>query len=242
VLEEASYRDAIAAAAGRLTRILESKGPGAIAGIASPHATNEDLFTFRRFLDALGVEAMGVPVVPGEGDAILVTNERAANGAGARALGFGDPENVVERIREGAVDAIVALGHDVIHPLFLGETAALDRLETIVLLDSHVSAIERAAHVILPTRLPAEKLGTLTNCEGRVQRVEPAVEPAWEALAEGEAIARLGAALGLPGFDGSWDARRVSAEMASSVPAFAGCDVESVGPGGRPVGLEGASS
>jgi len=64
----------------------------------------------------------------------------------------------------------------------------------------------------------------------------------WEALAEGEAIARLGAALGLPGFDGVWDARGVSAALASSVPAFAGCDLESVGPGGRPLCLEGAST
>jgi NADH-quinone oxidoreductase subunit G len=242
VLEEVGYRDAIAAAAERLSRLVESKGPDAIAGIASPHATNEDLFTFRRFLDALGIAAMGAPVVTGEEDGILITNERAANGAGARALGFGDALPVVERIREGLVDAVVVLGHDVVHRDFLGETAALDRLETIVVLDSHVSPIERAAHVILPTRVPAEKLGTLTNSAGRVQRVEPAVEPVWEALSEGEAIARLGAALGLEGFAGVWDARAVSAALASSVPAFAGCDVESVGPGGRPLGPEGASA
>jgi len=242
VLEEVGVRDAIAAAAERLAHLVESRGASAIAGIASPHATNEDLFTFRRFLDALGVEAAGVPVVPGEDDGILVTNERAANGAGARALGFGDAHSVVDGIRSGAVEAVVMLGHDVIHREFLGDTAALDRLDTIVLLDSHVSPVERAAHVILPTRVVAEKLGTLTNCAGRVQRVVPAVEPVWEALAEGEAIARLGAALGLPGFDGVWDARGVSAALASSVPAFAGCDLESVGPGGRPLCLEGAST
>jgi hypothetical protein len=35
-----------------------------------------------------------------------------------------------------------------------------------------------------------------------VQPVEPAVEPGWEAFGEGEVLARLGAALGLPGFGG----------------------------------------
>jgi hypothetical protein len=98
-------------------------------------------------------------VVPGEDDGILITNERAANGAGARALGFGDALSVVEGIRGGEVDAIVVLGHDVVHRDFLGDMAPLDRLDTIVLLDSHVSPIERAAHVILPTRVLRRRLG-----------------------------------------------------------------------------------
>ena len=36
-----------------------SKGAGVIAGIASAHATNEDLFVFRRLLEALGAERRG---------------------------------------------------------------------------------------------------------------------------------------------------------------------------------------
>jgi predicted molibdopterin-dependent oxidoreductase YjgC len=91
------------------------------------------------------------------------------------------------------------------------------------------------AHVLLPVRVAAEKHGTLTNHAGRVQRVRPAVEPAFEAYAEGWLLARLGAALGLPGWDGRFDAREVSKALSASVPAFAGIDLDSLGDGGRPL-------
>ena len=62
------------------------------------------------------------------------------------------------------------------------------------------ASLERVAHVVFPARHPAERAGTLTNHAGLVQRVEPAVEPPFEAYCEGEVLAALGAALGLPGF------------------------------------------
>jgi anaerobic selenocysteine-containing dehydrogenase len=54
--------------------------------------------------------------------------------------------------------------------------------------------------VVFPARHPAEREGTLTNHAGLVQRVSPAVEPPFEAYCEGEILAEIGAALGLPGF------------------------------------------
>ena len=89
--------------------------------------------------------------------------------------------------------------------------------------------------MLLPARVAAEKWGTLTNHAGRVQRVQPAVEPVVEALAEGEWLARLGAALGLPGFDGRFEPREVAKQLSASVPAFAGVDQDSVGDAGRPL-------
>jgi len=89
------------------------------------------------------------------------------------------------------------------------------------------------AQVLFPTRVAAEKHGTLTNVAGRVQRVRPAVEPSWTALSEGEVIARLGAALGLEGFDGRFDAWEVGKALSEAVPAFAGIDLETVGDAGR---------
>jgi anaerobic selenocysteine-containing dehydrogenase len=58
------------------------------------------------------------------------------------------------------------------------------------------------AHVLVPTRVAAEKGGSFTNHAGLAQRVEPAVEPAWEAWSEAYVLTRLGAALGLAGFGG----------------------------------------
>ena len=52
-------------------------------------------------------------------------------------------------------------------------------------------------------------------------------------LDEGEILWRLGAALGLPGFQGEWDLREASRRLGREVPAFRGIDLDSVGSHGR---------
>jgi NADH-quinone oxidoreductase subunit G len=232
-LAAASFDAAVEEAAVRLRRLVEEKGAGVIAGIASAHATNEDLFTFRRFLEALGSETRGVPVVVGASDEILIQAEKAANAAGARAIGFGDAALVVDRIKSGGIEAVVVLGHDILGERYLADTRELSKLDTVIVLDLRQSELHHVAHVIFPTRHAAEKHGTLTNSAGRVQRVEPVVEPAWEAYAEGEVVSQLGAAMGLAGFDRRYDPGEVLRDLARSEPAFAGIDLESVGRGGR---------
>jgi NADH-quinone oxidoreductase subunit G len=225
-------------AAARIRRAVSAGGPGAVAALASPHATNEDLFTLRRFLEALGSgAAAGFAVETGRADALLLKAEKAANATGARALGFGPAAPVLERIRSGGARVLIALGHDVLGPAHGTSEELLRGLDTLILLDSHHSALERVAHVVLPARVAAEKHGTLTNHAGRVQRVEPAVEPAHVALAEGEALTRIGQRLSLPGFaPGPWDAREVSKFIGEVVPAFRGIDLDSVGAEGKPLG------
>src|SRR5262249_48532009 len=226
---------AIAAAAQRIERVRDARGAAALAGIASAHATNEDLFVFRRLLEALGAGFAGVAVPRGRADDKLIKAEKAANGAGARALGFDDARSVCERIRAGEVAGLIVLGHDALGADYLGGIEALARLDAVVALDSHASDLQRVAHVLFPTRVAAEKHGALTNHAGRVQKVEPAVEPGFDARTEGEVLAALGAALGLPGFDGRFDAHEVSKALAQSVPAFANAALDAVGPGGVPL-------
>jgi len=236
-LEPASAEAAIAHAAARIKRLVDAKGPGVVAALASAHATNEDLAVLKRLLETLGTENAGLVVVRGPADELLVKEEKAANATGARALGFGEARPVLERIRGGGIDALLVMGHDVLDPAYLGGAEGLARLDTVVVMDTHRSALERVAHVVLPARHAAEKLGTLTNFAGRVQRVRPAVEPPWEALAEGEILSRLGAALGLAGFDGRFDSRAVSKSLGERSPAFAGIDLDSVGDDGRPLAI-----
>jgi NADH-quinone oxidoreductase subunit G len=230
---------AIAAAAAKL-RAAASGGAGVVAALASAHATNEDLFVLRRFCDALGAETLGVAIPLGRADELLIKPEKAANGAGARALGFKDAQLVADRIQAGAVRALIVLGHDAL--ALLGGEAALAKLDCVILLDTHHSPLERAAHVVFPARVAAEKHGTLTNFAGRVQRISPAVEPAFDAWSEGDVLVRLGHALALPGFAPgvAWNAREVSKLLGESVAAFAGCDYDAVGDEGRPLGGAGA--
>jgi len=232
-LEPTDLATAIDAAAVRIRHLVDAKGAGVLAGIASAHATNEDLFTFRKLLDALGADTRGAPVVLGPADEILVEAEKAANSAGARELGFDDAAVVVDRIRNGGVEAAIVLGHDILDTRYLGGTDALATLDTLVVLDLAQSELHHVADVVIPTRHAAEKHGTLTSSAGRVQRVVPAHEPAWQAWSEGHVLSLLGAALGLAGFDGRWDAAAVSAELSRTHPRFDGTDLASVGSGGR---------
>jgi NADH-quinone oxidoreductase subunit G len=238
-LASAKLDTAIAAAASKL-RAVTSGGAGVVAALASAHATNEDLFVLRRFCEALGTETMGVAVPTGRADELLIKAEKAANGAGARALGFKDAQSVVDRVKAGAVRALIVLGHDAL--AVLGGEAALASLDCVILLDTHHSPLERAAHVVFPARVAAEKRGTLTNHAGRVQRTTPAVEPAFDAFSEGELLMRLGQALGLAGFapGASFDAREISKLIGQAVPAFAGRDYDSLGDEGLPLGAAGA--
>jgi NADH dehydrogenase/NADH:ubiquinone oxidoreductase subunit G len=103
----------------------------------------------------------------------------------------------------------------------------------VIVLDTEQSPLRRVAHVMLPVRHAAEKHGTYTSHGGRVQGVRPAVEPAWEAYSDGEVLARLGAALGLDGFDGRYDVRAVSRSLGEANTAFAGIHLDSVGDQGR---------
>jgi NADH-quinone oxidoreductase subunit G len=235
VPEASDFPVAIEAAAQRLARLRNAKGGGAIAGIASAHATNEDLFVFRRLLDALGARSRAVAIPKWPGDDLLRKPERAANGAGARALGFEDAAALCGRIRAGEFSGLIVLGHDALGDDYLGGTDALAQLDTVIALDSHASDLQLVAHVLFPTRVAAEKHGTLTNHAGRVQKVEPAVEPAFDARSEGEVLAALGRALDLPGFDGRFDAHEASKALAQSVPAFSNASLDAVGPAGVPL-------
>jgi len=240
LLVPAPFDEALADAASRIRRVVESKGAGAVGLLVSPHATNEDLFVAKRFAAALGTAQTGFALVRGRKDAILIEEEKAANAAGARALGFDEAAGLAARLRGGAVEALLVMGHDVLAAGGEEIVAALGSVDTIVLLDTHRSHLETLAHVLLPARVAAEKDGSLTNSAGRVQRVRPAVEPTFDARSEGEILWRLAQALGLAGFEEAWDASAVSKALSQSVPAFAGRDLDSLPSDGAP--LAGAGS
>jgi NADH-quinone oxidoreductase subunit G len=226
---------ALDAAAGRLQRVIDGPGADTLVVLASPHASNEDLFTLRRFCDALGITARGAAVVLGPEDQLLMKAEQAANAEGARRLGFGPPDALLARLRGGDITAALVFGHDVLDSAFLGGPESLAALETLVVVDLTQSALASCSDVAIPVRHAAERHGSFTNFGGRVQRVQPAVEPDWEAWTDGEVVWRLAAALGLEGFEGAYEVHAVSRALAETVAGFAGVDLERVGQHGLPL-------
>src|SRR5690606_28367688 len=73
--------------------------------------------------------------------------------------------------------------------------------------------------VVLPAASFAEKHGTFTNCERRVQRVRQAIEPPGEARCDWQILGELAARLGYSGM--AWaDAEAVFDEMAGLTPIY----------------------
>ena len=68
---------------------------------------------------------------------------------------------------------------------------ASKKLEFLVVQDIFLTETARLAHVVLPAASFAEKDGTFTNTERRVQRVRKAVEPPGEALEDWRIICEL---------------------------------------------------
>jgi formate dehydrogenase major subunit len=66
----------------------------------------------------------------------------------------------------------------------------------IVVQASHSSPLTERADLVLPATIWSEQTGTLTNIEGRVQKIGKAVEPAGQSKTDWEALQLLSAALG----------------------------------------------
>ena len=75
---------------------------------------------------------------------------------------------------------------------------ALSSLEFLAVSDLLPTETTRLATVVLPSASFAEKEGTFTNLEGRVQPVRKAVEPFGESRADWQIILDLAAGLGHP--------------------------------------------
>jgi len=73
---------------------------------------------------------------------------------------------------------------------------ALDKLEFLVVQDIFLTETAKLADVVLPAASFAEKDGTFTNTERRVQRVRRAVDPVGDARADWEIICAVATAMG----------------------------------------------
>lgn len=74
----------------------------------------------------------------------------------------------------------------------------LNNLEFLMVADRFFTATTKIAHCVLPIPLLAEGEGTMTNCEGRVQLLRPALSPRGENRSLQEILSDLSGRLGNP--------------------------------------------
>jgi NADH-quinone oxidoreductase subunit G len=149
----------------------------------------------------------------------------AAWGAVPESSGL-DAEGILRTAAAGKIHALVLLGCD---PLtdFPDRTLARDAFEgagAVISVDAFLSASTRRADVVLPATLWGEKQGTVTNLEGRVQRLGRKLSPSGSAMDDWRIAAELALRLG-SNFDLE-QVDEVTDEIAKVAPAFDGATAE----------------
>jgi len=127
---------------------------------------------------------------------------------------------MLERCRRGEIKALYLVGENPLAtlPASTGVREALEKIELLVCQDPFLTETGRLAHVVLPACTFAEKDGTFTNLEGKVNRVRPALEPYEDAHPDWEIFAALGGALGYPmDYDGP---QAVQREIMKLLPGY----------------------
>ncbi len=236
--EEIPWEDAIREVAGSLKRTLSTHGPQGVAVLASPQLSNEELFRIRRlFRDHLKIEAIESHVPTNASvysDGFLITADKNPNSRGAGTLlpaGL-DSKALLRLCAEGQIHFLYIFQHDLMCGYDFGYVSeVLSKVDWVVFQGSWEQPTAALAGIQLPSAVYAEKEGTFTNIQGRVQKFSRAVSPFGKSLPDLDILARLASELEIPLPAAS--AEEVFDEIGRSVEAFTGMTWETVGRSGQ---------
>ena len=144
----------------------------------------------------------------------------AAPGSGGRAM--------LAAARNGRLDAMLLMGDHVHYEDgTLGDVAAaLEHLSFLVVTDAFLSPIAQKADVVLPASQWAEKTGTFTNLERRVQLLSHVLtNKNVRSRSDLEVLCAIAGRMGATGFEYEGP-DQVLDEIAQAVPAYAGISAE----------------
>jgi NADH-quinone oxidoreductase subunit G len=135
-----------------------------------------------------------------------------------------------DRAASGELKAIYLLGADPLreHPGRESWEQALGSAFVVAHEQFLTESVERHADVVFPAESNAEKEGTVTHPDGRVQRVRPAVGHPGEVRMEWQVLVELGTRLGLD-LEGHVTAGAILSEIAERVPLYRGLTLDEIG-------------
>lgn len=170
---------------------------GALPGDLTGYQKVADLLSRQRFAQAWGVDSL--PDKPG----LTVTE-------------------MMDAALAGSLKALLVMGENpaLSDPDSNHVRQALEAVEFLVVMDIFLTETAQLADVVLPTACWAEKDGTFTNTERRVQRVRKAVPPPGQAKPDWWILTELGRRLGQ-----DWSYRnphQIYQEILEVTPSYAG--------------------
>jgi formate dehydrogenase (NADP+) alpha subunit len=136
---------------------------------------------------------------------------------------------IVDAIDRGEVKALYQVGENpVMSEADSGHIMqALPKLDFFVVQDIFMTSTAQYADVILPASSFAEKSGTFTNTERRVQKVRQAIAPIGQSRTDWEITCELAKRMGAGGFD--YDSPgEIMAEIARLTPIYGGITPEKI--------------
>jgi len=136
---------------------------------------------------------------------------------------------IFDAICDGDVTALYLVGEN---PLLTEANAkhvreALEKLDFFVVQDLFISETAEYADVILPAASFAEKNGTFTNTERRVQRVRRAIPPRGDSKPDWWITSQIAQKMGEPGFEFNHP-KEIMAEINALTPIYAGITYERI--------------
>jgi NADH-quinone oxidoreductase subunit G len=170
--------------------------------------------------------ATGV-VMSANPDARVLPVVRRGNVRGAVTAGLtpqddrDEASSILARAAAGEVECLILLGCDPVSDLPDADLVrrAFARTKHIIAIDTFMTESSRRAEVFLPAAAYGEKVGTTTNCEGRVSDVAQKITPAGTARPDWMIAAELALELGLDlGFSSYSE---LHDKLTASVAAFA---------------------
>jgi len=208
---EMGLDDVLARVAADVGRIVQEHGQGSIGCIASSRHTNEELFLVRRFFrDILRTPHLDHRVRPVQGpegdtseDALLRRTDKTANSRGARDLAIlpdrdgMDTPGMIAAAREGRLKALFVFEEELVRELpDLPVREALGRLDLLVVSSMFPNDTTVLAHAVLPALGFAEKAGSFTNFQGRIQKIHRALTPPGACCSLADVLRELARRLG----------------------------------------------
>jgi formate dehydrogenase major subunit len=133
---------------------------------------------------------------------------------------------MMEAAHQGEIKALYVMGENPMmsDPDLSHVEASLKHLDLLIVQDIFLTETAKLADVVLPSACFAEKDGTFSNTERRVQRVRKAVTAPGQAKADWEIIAGISTKMGYP--MGYTSAAEIMAEINAVTPSYAGITYE----------------
>lgn len=180
-----------------IKRLVHKNKTNRISVLLNSFLSNEELYLIQRiFRDQLNAGHIRL-IDPGdeEGDDLLLTSERTPNRRGAEEIGFKDTPS--EDIDFKDTDLLIVF--ESFYPVPQLEqifNRIPDKVTQRVLFTPRQSSAVEGMSLVFPTAVIAEKMGSITNADGRVQPFMPALEPLNIAEPEWRWLMLLGKSLG----------------------------------------------